>query len=46
MSEKEKEMRAMVEKAEEKRAWFSEFRDWIEGVANFFDVKVRASRTC
>ncbi len=40
--EKEKEMRVMVERAEEKRAWFSEFRDWIEGVANFFDVKVRA----
>ncbi|KAF8726431.1 hypothetical protein AX14_004859 [Amanita brunnescens Koide BX004] len=37
--EKEKEMRVMVEKAEEKRAWFSDFKDWIEGVANFFDVK-------
>ena len=46
VSEKEKEMRVMVEKAEEKRAWFSDFRDWIEGVANFFDVKVRTSRTC
>lgn len=42
VNEKEKDMRVMVERAEEKRAWFSEFRDWIEGVANFFDVKVRA----
>jgi hypothetical protein len=44
--EKEKEMRVMVEKAEEKRAWFSDFKDWIEGVANFFDVKVGASIAC
>ncbi|KAF8627463.1 hypothetical protein AX17_006276 [Amanita inopinata Kibby_2008] len=39
MNEREKEMRTMVEKAEEKRAWFNSFRDWIEGVANFLDEK-------
>jgi GC-rich sequence DNA-binding factor len=40
VGEKEGEMRAMIEKAEEKRAWFSGFRDWIEGMANFLDEKV------
>ncbi|KAF8631700.1 hypothetical protein AX15_002248 [Amanita polypyramis BW_CC] len=39
VNEKEKEMRMMIEKAEEKRAWFSGFRDWIEGMANFLDSK-------
>ncbi|PFH46529.1 hypothetical protein AMATHDRAFT_154582 [Amanita thiersii Skay4041] len=35
----EQELRSMVEKAEEKRSWFSSFREWIEGVANFLDAK-------
>ncbi|KAF8645232.1 hypothetical protein AX16_008059 [Volvariella volvacea WC 439] len=36
---KEQEMREMVGKAEEKRAWFGSFSDWVEGVANFLDEK-------
>ena len=38
---REKEMREMVEKAEEKRAWFQSFSEWVEGVAGFLDEKVR-----
>lgn len=41
VDEREKELREMVEKAEEKRAWFSSFREWIEGVAGFLDEKVK-----
>lgn len=37
---REKEMREMVEKAEEKRAWFESFKEWVEGVAGFLDEKV------
>lgn len=37
---RETEMRDMVVRAEEKRAWFSSFDDWIEGVAGFLDEKV------
>jgi hypothetical protein len=29
-----------VEQAEEKRAWFDAFREWVEGVAVFLDEKV------
>ncbi|KAM6494395.1 Nineteen complex-related protein 2 domain containing protein [Amanita muscaria] len=39
VNEREKEMRSLIERAEEKRAWFSSFKDWIEGVANFLDEK-------
>ncbi|KAF7288531.1 GC-rich sequence DNA-binding factor-like protein [Mycena chlorophos] len=39
IEEREKEMRQMVEKAEVKRAWFGEFREWVEGVAGFLDEK-------
>lgn len=38
---RENEMRDMVEKAEEKRAWFNDFREWTESVASFLDEKVR-----
>ncbi len=37
---KEKEMRSMVEKAEQKRSWFHAFREWVEAVATFLDEKV------
>lgn len=37
---REKEMREMVEKAEEKRAWFGNLKEWVEGVAGFLDEKV------
>ena len=37
---KEKELREMVEKAEEKREWFGSFKEWVEGVAGFLDEKV------
>lgn len=37
---REQEMRDMVGRAEDKRAWFESFREWIEGVAGFLDEKV------
>lgn len=37
---REKEMREMIAKAEEKRSWFAAFREWIESVATFLDEKV------
>lgn len=40
VEQREKEMREMVGNAEEKRAWFESFRDWVEGVAGFLDEKV------
>lgn len=43
VDEKEKEMREMVIKAEDKRAWFGDFRDWLDSVAGFLDEKVRSS---
>ncbi|KAJ7079818.1 nineteen complex-related protein 2-domain-containing protein [Mycena belliarum] len=39
IEEREKEMRDMVERAETKRAWFGQFREWVEGVAGFLDEK-------
>ncbi|KAL0570505.1 hypothetical protein V5O48_011451 [Marasmius crinis-equi] len=36
---REKEMRELIGKAEEKRAWFDAFREWVEGVAGFLDEK-------
>lgn len=42
---KEKEMRAMVENAEQKRSWFNAFREWVETVATFLDEKVCSSCT-
>ncbi|KAJ3838020.1 nineteen complex-related protein 2-domain-containing protein [Lentinula raphanica] len=36
---REKELRTIVEKAEEKRAWFSSFSEWVESVAAFLDEK-------
>lgn len=38
---REAEMRDLVIKAEDKRAWFGDFRDWLESVAGFLDEKVR-----
>ena len=40
LDDKEKEIRVMVEKAEEKRAWFGSFKEWVESVAAFLDEKV------
>ncbi|KAJ7069752.1 nineteen complex-related protein 2-domain-containing protein [Mycena amicta] len=39
IDEREREMRQMVEKAESKRAWFGQFKEWVEGVAGFLDEK-------
>ncbi|KAL1950433.1 hypothetical protein VTO73DRAFT_5557 [Trametes versicolor] len=39
LEEREKEMREMIAKAEEKRSWFSAFREWVESVATFLDEK-------
>ncbi|KAI0693217.1 nineteen complex-related protein 2-domain-containing protein [Cytidiella melzeri] len=36
---REKEMRDMIVKAEDKRSWFAAFREWIESVATFLDEK-------
>lgn len=40
VEDRETEMREMVERAEEKRAWFSDFKEWTESVASFLDEKV------
>jgi GC-rich sequence DNA-binding factor len=40
LDNRETEMRDMVGRAEEKRAWFSSFKEWVEGVAGFLDEKV------
>lgn len=37
---REKELREMVEREEDKRAWFASFREWVESVAAFLDEKV------
>ncbi|KAJ6584175.1 nineteen complex-related protein 2-domain-containing protein [Mycena vulgaris] len=39
VDDREKEMRQMVERAEAKRAWFGQFKEWVEGVASFLDEK-------
>ncbi|KAF6755800.1 nineteen complex-related protein 2-domain-containing protein [Ephemerocybe angulata] len=39
VEKREIEMRDLVIKAEAKRAWFGEFRDWLESVAGFLDEK-------
>ncbi|KAG6905475.1 hypothetical protein DXG01_002492 [Tephrocybe rancida] len=39
VDEREAEMREMVGRAEDKRAWFESFKDWLEGVAGFLDEK-------
>ncbi|KAJ3546685.1 hypothetical protein NMY22_g1952 [Coprinellus aureogranulatus] len=36
---RETEMRDLVIKAEDKRAWFGDFREWLESVAGFLDEK-------
>lgn len=39
LEKKEKDMREMIAKAEEKRGWFVAFREWVESVAGFLDEK-------
>ncbi|GJE88491.1 hypothetical protein PsYK624_045740 [Phanerochaete sordida] len=39
LEQKEKEMRDMIVKAEEKRSWFAAFREWVESIATFLDEK-------
>ena len=43
LEQRETEMRDMIAKAEEKRSWFSAFREWMESVATFLDEKVRST---
>ena len=43
LEQRETEMRDMIAKAEEKRSWFSAFREWMENVATFLDEKVRST---
>jgi len=40
VDKREREMRNVIEIAEEKRAWFDDFKQWVEGVAGFLDEKV------
>lgn len=42
LDEREKELRDIVTRAEGKRSWFTDFRDWLESVATFLDEKVRS----
>ena len=42
LDERETELRDIVTRAEEKRSWFTDFRDWLESVATFLDEKVRS----
>ena len=39
LEQREKEMREMIAKAEEKRSWFAAFREFVESVATFLDEK-------
>ncbi|RDB19034.1 GC-rich sequence DNA-binding factor 2 [Hypsizygus marmoreus] len=39
VDDRETEMREMVGRAEDKRAWFEDLKDWVEGVAGFLDEK-------
>ncbi len=41
LDERETELRDIVTKAEGKRRWFADFRDWLESVATFLDEKVQ-----
>ena len=43
---REKEMREMIAKAEEKRSWFAAFREFVESVATFLDEKVSYPFPC
>lgn len=40
-AKRETELRDMVGRAEDKRAFFMAFREWVESVAAFLDEKVR-----
>ena len=40
LDERETELRDVVTRAEGKRSWFADFRDWLENVATFLDEKV------
>lgn len=42
LDERETELRDIVTRAEGKRSWFADFRDWLESVATFLDEKVRS----
>ena len=37
---RETELRDIVTRAEGKRSWFADLRDWLESVATFLDEKV------
>ncbi|KAG5646496.1 hypothetical protein DXG03_003261 [Asterophora parasitica] len=39
VDDREAEMREMVGRAEDKRAWFESFKEWLESVAGFLDEK-------
>ncbi|KAI0283947.1 nineteen complex-related protein 2-domain-containing protein [Russula aff. rugulosa BPL654] len=39
LDERETDLRDIVTRAEGKRSWFADFRDWLESVATFLDEK-------
>jgi len=39
LDQRETELRDIVTRAEEKRSWFTDFREWLECVATFLDEK-------
>jgi GC-rich sequence DNA-binding factor len=41
LEEQETKLRQLVIEAEEKRAWFNGFKDWMDNLADFLDEKVR-----
>ena len=41
LDERETELRDILTRTEEKRSWFSDFREWLESVATFLDEKVQ-----
>lgn len=43
---KENEMRVLVANAETKRAWMSDFSEWMETIATFLDEKVSSICLC
>lgn len=40
LDQRETELRDIITRAEEKRSWFADFREWLESVATFLDEKV------
>jgi hypothetical protein len=42
LDDHETDLRETITRTEEKRSWFTDFREWLENVATFLDEKVRS----